>query len=272
MKKFFRYVKAVIIVLPVLIFDWFRNKKILRHPEKYDFAYKYALARKEIIFVLKAFKVEFHTDGLEKLTQANEASLVISNHYSLADPLVFVALSEKPLSFVSKESNMKMPFVGQIMRMLDARCINRDNVMSQLKTLSEISHHLSGSKNYPIIIYIEGTRNRHPENELLEFHAGTLKIAYKANCPILPATSYGTFRVFSKSYTKKVPIFMHIDDPIKPEDFRNKNTVDLANELRTMMVNNVNNLRQIDRETIYKQKLTTHRKALETIVDLGVNS
>ena len=30
MKKFFRYVKAVIIVLPVLIFDWFRNKKILK--------------------------------------------------------------------------------------------------------------------------------------------------------------------------------------------------------------------------------------------------
>jgi len=272
MKKFFRYVKALLIVMPVIIFNWFRYKKIIRHPEKYEFSYKYALARKEILFFLKQFKVDIRPEGLEKLTKANETFLIISNHLSLTDPLIYIALSERPLSFVSKESNLKMPFVGQIMRMLESQCINRDNLMSQARTLKNISEHLSDNANYPIIIFIEGTRNRHPEKELLDFHPGTLKIAYKANCHILPATLYGTFRVLSWSYLKTMPVLVKFDDPIKPDEYSNKNTVDLANELRAQMNMNVNEFRKIDKEIIYKQKLTTHRKALETVVDLGVNS
>lgn len=273
MRKFFRYIKALALVLPVVIFNWFRYLKILRHPEKYEFSYKYALARKEILFFLKQFKVEYHVEGIEKLTKANETFLIISNHHSLADPLVYIAISERPLSFVSKESNLKIPFVGQIMRMLDSQCINRDNLMSQARTLKHLSEHLSNNENYPILIFIEGTRNRHPENELLEFHPGTLKIAYKANCSILPCSHYGTFRVFTmKSYSKTVPITVKVADPIKPSYYLNKNTVDLAGEIRATISNMIQVSRKEDRDLIYSQKLSTRRKALETIVDLSVNS
>ena len=273
MRKLFIYLKIIIICGPVIIFDYFRNIKYARHPEKYPFEKRYTMARKEIMFVLKRFHIDPQIENQEILLKAKKPQLIISNHYSVLDPLMYIVCSVRPITFLSKKENLKVPFVGQILKMLQAFTINRKNVLSQVKTLQQIGEFLKDESKPSVIIFIEGTRNKQPAGDLLPFHPGTLKIAYKANCEIVPVSMYGTFRVLKmKSYLKKYPFFWTINQPITPEEYKDVGTIDLAEKIRKLLGEQVEEFRQKDREYIYAQKLTVRRKALETIVDLGKNS
>lgn len=273
MRKFFIYLKVILMCGPAIIFNFFRYLKYTRHPEKYPFEKRYGMVRKEILFVLRRFHIDYKEEGYDILKNAKKPALCISNHYSFMDPVMLIAASERPITFLSKKENLKMPFVGQILKMLQAFTIDRKNVLSQVRTLQQIAEHLKDETKPHVFIFIEGTRNKKPEGELLEFHPGTLKIAYKANCNIVPVTTYGTFRVLLlSSYLKKYPFLWKIHEPITPEQFSGKTTIDLAKEIRDEMNEQVNHFRVIDKEYIYNEKVSLKRKALETVVDLGVNS
>ena len=247
--------------------------KYTRHPEKYPFEKRYEMVRKEILFVLRRFHIDVQKEGFDVLSKAKKPCLVISNHYSLMDPVMLIASSERPITFLSKKENLKMPFVGQILKMLQVFTIDRKNVLSQVRTLQQIGEYLKDETKPHVVIFIEGTRNKKPDGDLLEFHPGTLKIAYKANCNIVPATMYGTFRILKlNSYLKKYPFWWKINQPITPEEFSKKNTIDLSNEIRQKMIEQVNEFRLLDQKYIYEQKVSVRRKALETIVDLGANA
>ena len=273
MRKFFIYLKIVFMCGPVILFNLFRYLKYTRHPEKYPFEKRYAMVRKEILFVLRRFHIDVKQEGYEILGKAKKPCLVISNHYSLMDPVMLIASSERPITFLSKKENLKMPFVGQILKMLQVFTIDRKNVISQVRTLQQIGEYLKDETKPHVVIFIEGTRNKKPEGDLLEFHPGTLKIAYKANCDIVPATMYGTFRILKlHSYLKKYPFWWKINEPITPEMFANKTSIDLANEIRQKMIEQVDQFRVLDKKYIYEQKVSVKRKALETVVDLRVDA
>lgn len=258
---------------PAILYNMFRYIKYTRHPEKYPFEKRYQMVRKEILFVLRRFHIDVRKEGFEVLANAKKPSLVISNHYSLMDPVMLIACSERPITFLSKKENLKMPFVGQILKMLQVFTIDRKNVLSQVRTLQQIGEYLKDETKPHVVIFIEGTRNKYPEGDLLEFHPGTLKIAYKANCNIVAATEYGTFRILKlNSYLKKYPFWWKINEPITPEQFAGKSTIDLAKEIRQKMNEQVDEFRAKDKEYIYNQKVSVHRKALETVVDLRVDS
>ena len=258
---------------PAIIYNFFRYLKYTRHPEKYSFEKRYTMVRKEILFVLRRFHIDIQKEGYDILKDAKKPYLIISNHYSLMDPVMLIASSERPITFLSKKENLKMPFVGQILKMLQAFTIDRKNVLSQVRTLQQIGEYLKDESKPHVVIFIEGTRNKKPEGELLDFHPGTLKIAYKANCSIVPATMYGTFRILKlNSYLRKYPFFWKINEPITPEEFANKTTIDLAKEIRDKMNGQVNDFREKDKLYIYNGKGSVRRKALETMVDLGANS
>ena len=258
---------------PDILFNFFRYMKYTRHPEKYPFAKRYEMVRKEILFVLRRFHIDVKKEGFEILRDAKKPALVIANHYSVMDPVMLIASSERPITFLSKKENLKMPFVGQILKMLESFTIDRKNVISQVKTLQKIGEFLKDENNPHVVIFIEGTRNKHPEGDLLEFHPGTLKIAYKANCDIVPVTTYGTFRILKlNSYLKHYPFFWKINQPITSEEYLKKNTIDLSSEMRQKMMEQVREFRVEDKRYIYAQNLSVRRKALETIVDLSVDA
>ena len=273
MKKFFIYLKVIFLCGPAIIYNLFRYLKYTRHPEKYPFEKRYAMVRKEILFVLRRFHIDVQKEGYDILSKSKKPYLVISNHYSLMDPVMLIASSERPITFLSKKENLKMPFVGQILKMLQVFTIDRKNVLSQVRTLQQIGEYLKDETKPHVVIFIEGTRNKKPDGDLLDFHPGTLKIAYKANCSIVPATMYGTFRILKlNSYLKKYPFWWKINEPITPEEFNKKTTIDLAAEIRQKMIEQVNQFRAKDQEYIYNQKVSVKRKALETIVDLRTNA
>ena len=268
-RKFLQYLKIILIAAPVILYyHFFFMIRYSRHPEKYPLEKRYKVARKEISFVIGLFHLDYHLEGLETFTNSKEKSLLISNHLSFFDPLMIIIKSEKPVTFVAKKEVFKMPFVRQVAKALEVFPLDRDNIMSQLSEIKKIVTYLKDSNKPSVIIYIEGTRNKHPENPCLEFHAGTLKIAQMAGCPLMVASTFGGFRALSMhSCLRKYPVYFSIDEVISVEEAKKVTTNDLAGMLRKKIDSKVDYFRGLDIKYFENSKLSTKRKELETRVD-----
>ena len=274
MAKFFQYLKIILIAAPVILYyHFFYMIRYSRHPEKYPLEKRYKVARKEISFVIGLFHLDYQLEGLEKFTESKEKCLLVSNHLSFFDPLMIIIKSEKPVTFVAKKEVFKMPFVRQVAKALEVFPLDRENIMSQLSEIKKIVTYLKDPSKPSVIIYIEGTRNKEPANPCLEFHAGTLKIAQMAGCPIMVGATYGGFRALSmKSCLRKYPVYFAITSILSVEDAKKVNTNDLAGSLRKEIDNKVDNFRAQDIEYFKKTKLKPKRIELETLVDARAKS
>jgi len=268
--KLLQYLKILIISVPVILYyHFFYMLRYSRHPEKYPLEKRYKIARKEISFVIGRFHLDYHLEGLDTFLNAKEKSLLISNHLSFFDPLMIIIKSEKPVTFVAKKEVFKMPFVKRVAKALEVFPLDRDNIMSQLSEIKKIVTYLKDPTKPSVIIYIEGTRNKNPENPCLEFHAGTLKIAQMAGCPLMVASTYGGFRALSMhSHLRNYPVYFSIDEVISVEDAKKYNTNDLAGMLRKKIDTKVDYFRGLDIKYFENSKLSNKRKELETRVDV----
>ena len=270
MRKLLSYVRIALTAGVAIIYYNLRYfKKFSKHPEKYPYEYRYSTFRKLVLYVLKCFRVDYKVTGFEKFKNLKGKALIVSNHHSDADPLVMIALHEKPITFISKKEAFDFPVIGNGLRALEAYSLDRDNVMNQIKQIKDIVAHLKDDTKPDLVVYIEGTRNKHPEDGCLPFHAGTLKITKMAGVKVQPVTIYGTSRILSsKSYLKRYPAFVHYLDPIDYNEYEQFESNSEAASLRKMMDKDLDNIRKLDFDYINAQKLSRKRKALETIIDI----
>lgn len=273
MKKL-QYLKVLLICGWKIIFYHFHYiLKFVRHPERYSFEYRYKIVRKEITYVINHFHIDYNIKDLEKFLTLNEKCMIISNHLSDLDPLLLIVASEKPITFVSKLETFKFPFVGKIAKALEVFPLDRKNIMNQISQLKNVVTYLKDESKPSVIVYIEGTRNRHPETGCLPFHPGTLKIAQRANVPILVAATFGTFRVLDgHSYVKPYPVSYSFLDIVSKEEVAKANTIELAASLQERIEKEVDSLREYDKNFVLNTKISNKRKTLETRVDVRVNS
>ncbi len=244
-------------------------RKFAKLPDNYPFDYRYKIVRKMVRFVLKHFHVDYKVDGFNNFSDLNQKCLIVSNHHSDADPLIMIALHEKPITFISKQEAFDFPVIGNALRALEAFSLDRDNLMNQISQIRDIVAHLKDETKPNLIVYIEGTRNKHPENGCLQFHAGTLKISKMANVPVVPVAIFGTNRILSgKSYLRKYPAFVEYMGKIEYYKYEDFDTNLEAANLRKQIDQRLDEIRQKDLDYVYAQHLTKRRKALETIIDI----
>lgn len=272
--KILQYIKVILICgFPILFYHIFYMCRYARHPEKYPFEKRYKVARKEIRFVFKHFHVDYNLDNFEVYEKLEEKCLIISNHYSLFDPLALIAASDKPLTFVCKKEVMKMPFVGKVAKAIDCFPLDRENLMAQISQIKNVVSYLKDKNKPSVLIFIEGTRNKYPEKPCLPFHPGTLKIAQMANVPLLIGAAYGSFRILDKkSHIKKYPYFFKLFRKLDADEAKSYNTTELATILEKETNDNVDLLRKVDSDYINNLKISEKRKKLETRFDISANS
>lgn len=125
--------------------------------------------------------------GLENIPK-DEAVLYVSNHRSYFDILIGYTTVPTLTGFVAKKEIKKIPFIRVWMRYLNCLFLDRDNIREGLKMILEgidLVHN-----GYSVFISPEGTRNHN--REMLPFKEGSLKIAEKTNCAIIPVAMNNT--------------------------------------------------------------------------------
>ena len=129
--------------------------------------------------------------GRERIP-ADTPVLYAANHRSFYDIILAYSTVPNQTAFISKIEIKKMPCVAQWMYFLHCQFMERGNVKQNMTIiLNAISLVKDG---YSIYIAPEGTRNA--TDELLPFKEGSMKIALKSKCPIVPVCIHGTEKIF----------------------------------------------------------------------------
>ena len=225
----FLLLAAIIFGLFVLICSRIDPEK----PRDTDTPWFRALVMELVHAIITVLPIRVRLTGKEKLPK-NGRFLLVSNHLDNIDPAFFYyCFPKSQLAFIGKKETGSMFLVNKVMPKLLCPSINRENDREALKTILR-SIQLLKNDTVSIAVFPEGRIN--PYRKLAHFRPGVFKIAQKANVPIVVCTLQGTNRVIPQLLKlKRSTVEIHLLDVIGPEQLVDKNTVQIAEQIYTMM-------------------------------------
>ncbi len=163
--------------------------------------------------------------GREKLPK-DSRYLMVGNHRSFFDPLSSIpSLKDEELIYVSKQGNYKIPIAGRVMHKCGYLSLDREDNRAALKTIKRATEYIK--KDYgSVFIFPEGTRSK--DSQLRPFHAGSFKIAQKANVPVVCVAFRNTDIVQHNFPFKKTNVYIDIIDVIDADYVKNHSTKETA--------------------------------------------
>ncbi len=127
----------------------------------------------------------FHITGMENITKHDGPVLFISNHMSTLETMVFPSLIAplREVTFVVKDSLVRHPLFGDVMRSRDPIVVGRSDPRKDLEAVMNGGMERL-SKGISIIIFPQSTRSLEFKPE--EFNSLGVKLAKKAGVPVVP--------------------------------------------------------------------------------------
>src|SRR5882757_4019219 len=114
--------------------------------------------------------------------------VVVSNHVSYIDGVVFTAVLPPRFGFVIKREMNKVPVIGLFLRRIGSEFVERFNRHRGASDARRVLRNAVNGKS--LVFFPEGTFTRTPG--LLKFHSGAFITAARVGCPVVPATVKGT--------------------------------------------------------------------------------
>lgn len=256
----FKFLRIIFVVGPRFIYSYFTwFLRYARNPHKYPIEKRYERVRSFVTFLLKHFRVDYQIKGYEHILNQEKPFVLYVNHYSNFDPLVLVALSKRPISFVAKRETLKFPLVGKSIKILDSVTIDRDDLRSQVEAFEKTIEQIKLGRD--VVIFPEGTRNRRKDNVIGEFKPGSFKLSYRTGATIIPCALYGTTRPLDiKVRLKKYPLWLTFFKPIEKEEYLQYNTVSLAPKIHKLVSDEVTNFIKEDQKYLLDLKTKKKKK------------
>ncbi|MEG0332556.1 MAG: lysophospholipid acyltransferase family protein [Clostridium sp.] len=139
----------------------------------------------------------------------DETVLFMSNHQSNFDIALFLSYIKTNKGFVAKKELSKVPILNTWMEKIDCIFMDRSNMRASAQAIAESTKLLK--KGRSMVIFPEGTRSC--KNELLEFKAGSFKLATKSKVKIVPVTIKNSYKLMEENNNRitpaKVEIYIH---------------------------------------------------------------
>ncbi|MDF2473851.1 MAG: hypothetical protein K0R21_1633 [Anaerocolumna sp.] len=172
--------------------------------------------------------------GLENIPK-DEAVLYVANHRSYFDIIVGYTSVPNLTGFVAKKEMQKVPFIRVWMRYLNCLFLDRDDIREGLKMVLDGAALVK--KGYSIWISPEGTRNQ--GKDLLPFKEGSLKIADKSGCAIIPVALSNTDAQLEKQtpWVKSAHVIIEFGKPIYPKDLDKEQRKFLGSHVQKLLQN-----------------------------------
>lgn len=128
---------------------------------------------------------KFHITGMENITKPEGPVLFISNHMSTLETMILPSIiaPHREVTFVVKESLVKHPLFGDVMRSRNPIVVGRTDPRKDLEAVMNGGMELL-SKGISIIIFPQSTRSLAFKPE--EFNSLGVKLAKKAGVQVVP--------------------------------------------------------------------------------------
>lgn len=224
MKRIALMVAHLFYIAPI----WFYYVCKYGNSDRYTEEQRYHLLHGMMRRINRAGRVTIDAYGMDKLPK-EEGYIMFPNHQGLFDTLALFESHEKPFSAVVKKEMEHVFLVKQIIKLIKAQLMDRDDVRQSLQVIKQVAEEVKAGRRY--VIFAEGTRSRNG-NELLEFKAGTFKSAMMAKCPIVPVALIDAFKAFDTNSIKKITVKIHYMEPILYEEYKNMKSTEIAAEVK----------------------------------------
>lgn len=168
-----------------------------------------------------AFKVMLWIAGTkatvigEENVPKDQPVLYIPNHRSYFDILLLYSRVPRLTGFVSKDSMQKFYLLRDWMKKLHCLFLNRENPREGLKTILQGIENIKNGIS--MCIFPEGTRNK--VDEMMPFKEGSLKMAEKTGCLVIPVALSNTAEIFENHipWLRPCKVVIEYGTPIDPK-------------------------------------------------------
>lgn len=147
----------------------------------------------------------------------DKAVLFVANHSSYFDILLTYVRAFRTTGYIAKAEMQKAPLLNNWMRYIGCVFLDRKDIKKGMKAIIESVNKIKAGDS--LYIFPEGTRSKQ-RGVIGEFHEGSLKIADKAKCPIVPVAILNTFEIWEAHLPKihKAKVIIEYGKPIYPGD------------------------------------------------------
>ena len=161
----------------------FRSSSQAKHGAYGD--WEWAASSYDVMRMLENAGLNFDITGMENVAGVKGPCVFIGNHMSALETFVLPCIIEpvKDVTFVVKQSLIDYPVFRYVMRSRDPIAVGRANPREDLRAVLEGGTHiLTGGRS--LVIFPQTTRT--PVFDPKEFNTIGIKLARKANVPVLP--------------------------------------------------------------------------------------
>ncbi len=190
-----------------------------KHPNEGDMLW--FISAVFISLALKIMRIRVEIDKSIDIDLDSECNMFLSSHASILEILILECVHTKMLSFISKESLLKVPFVGMILKICQVIPINRDNLSEAKASLAQVEKNIITKRD--VVVFPEGKRRRkksmNEQANINPFKKGPFHLAKKLKFRIVPIYFVGCHRLWSSGTFLPKPgtIYMKYLTPIPVE-------------------------------------------------------
>ena len=202
----------LVLLLPVLGIEWIYHKI---NPEKADYQ-QLRMVQAAFRLMLKMTGARIQVIGEENVPK-DRAVLYVGNHKSYFDILLTYSRVPRLTGYVAKKEMESFPILSIWMKRRHCLFLDRKDIKQGLKTI------LTGidliKNGISVCIFPEGTRNK-SNDRLLPFKEGSLKMAEKTGCPIIPFAITNSSKLFEDHmpFVRPCDIIIEYGKPIYPAE------------------------------------------------------
>ncbi len=188
--------------------------------------------------------VKVLTEGSENIPA--ETALFVGNHQGNFDiPIILCKLG--PLkSILAKIEISRIPGIRMWMTHFDCIFMDRGNPRQSLASLNRAQELLEQGRS--VILFPEGTRSKGPD--MIEFKAGALRCALKAQVPIVPFALDGSWKAMEaqKGLMQPAEVRIHILPAIHTADMPKTQTRTVSQEVQQAIQDELDRMRKTPQE------------------------
>lgn len=201
----------LILGIPVLFIEWIISKW---NPHFRDISCL-RMVQAAFKLMLWVIGVDITYIGRENVPK-DRAVLYVGNHNSYFDILLTYSQCPGLTGYVAKAEMLKVPLLRTWMKRLYCLFLDRSDIRAGMKTILTGIEYIK--KGISICIFPEGTRSK--TEKMQPFKEGSMKMASKTGCPIIPMAITGSAEIWENHMPKMKPckVIVEYGAPIYPKE------------------------------------------------------
>ena len=210
--------RILLMVIRNLIFVpywWIKLCWYAAHTDDYPEKKKYAFLKHVDDYAIKGGNIHIDVHGAENIPREN-GFMFFPNHQGLFVVLAIIKACPVPFSVVAKKEVADIPFLKQVFACMKAFIIDREDLKQSMQVIVNVIREVKAGRNY--LIFPEGTRSK--DGKMLPFKEGSMKMATKTGCPIIPIAISNSAQIWEAHFPKMKPAHVVVEygAPIYPKE------------------------------------------------------